>query len=120
MAKKVKTTNKVLFDTIRDLRKFSNKTGVNVWEAVADKLSSSASQRAETNLLKIDKLTKENDTVIVAGKVLGLGNLSKKVTIVGFSASESAICKIQKVKGEFVQIRDYLKNNPNNKIKIIK
>ena len=52
---KTKTTNKALFDTVQELRKLSNKTGVNVWKAVAVKLAGPASQRSQVNVGKIDR-----------------------------------------------------------------
>lgn len=116
---KTKTTNKVLFDTIRDLKKLSNKTGENVWKAVAAKLAGSASQRSKVNLSKIEKHAMDGSSVIIGGKVLGDGILSKKVTIVAFSASDSAKEKISKAGGKFVEIRDYISKTPDNKVKII-
>jgi len=119
MAKKSLTTNQVLFDTIRDLRKLSIKTGVAVWGAVADKLSTSASQRSQVNVSKIEKFANEGDVVIVPGKLLGDGVISKKVTVVAFSASESAVEKITAAKGKFVEIRDFIAKKPESKIKIL-
>ena len=114
-----KTTNQVLFDTIRDLKKLSTKTGVNVFKAVAEKLAASASQRAEVNLSRIDKHTTDKEVNIVPGKVLGAGVLTKKITIVGFKASEGAITKIEKAGSKFITIKEYIANKPSNKIRII-
>lgn len=116
---KTKTTNKVLFDTVQDLRKLSNKTGVNVWKAVAAKLAGPASQRAQVNIGKIDKVVKDSEIIIICGKVLGDGLLSKKVTVVAFDASDSAIEKIEKAGGKFMKIKDYISKTPDNKIRII-
>lgn len=114
-----KTSNQVLFDTIRDLKKLSSKTGVNVYKAVAAKLASSASQRSEVNLSKINKYSKDSDKVIIPGKVLGNGVLERKVTIIAFCASQSAIKKIEKAGSKFITIRDYISGKPDNKIKIL-
>ena len=119
MAKQLRTTNKVLFDTIRDLKKLSTKTGVNVFKAVADKLSSPASQRSQINISKIEKFANEGETIIVPGKVLGTGIISKKVTVVAFSASEGAIEKITKAGGKFIRINEYISGKPETKIKIL-
>lgn len=116
---KLKTTNIVLFNTIRDLNKLSSKTGVNVYKAVADKLSSTASQRSEVNLTKINKFAKEGEKIVVPGKVLGNGILSKKVTIIGFKASEGAIKKIEVAGSKFIEIKDYISNKPDSKIRIL-
>ena len=114
-----KTTNKVLFDVIRDLKKLSNKTGQKVFGAVAEKLSAPASQKSQVNLSRIEKFANKDETIIVPGKVLGDGTLTKKVTIIGFSASEGAINKINAAGSKFVSIREFLDNKPTNKIRII-
>jgi large subunit ribosomal protein L18e len=119
MAKKTLTTNKVLFDTIRDLKKLSNKTGVNVWKAVAEKLSAPASQRPQVNISRINKFANEGEVVIVPGKLLGDGQITKKVTVVAFKASESAIKKLEAAGGKFIEIRNYISKKPDSKVKIL-
>lgn len=114
-----KTTNQVLFDTIRDLTKLSNTTGVLVYKAVAERLSAPASQRVEINLSHIDKHCKDGETIIVPGKVLGDGILAKKLTIVGFAASATAIAKIEKAGSKFVKIKDFLAKKSDTKLRII-
>ena len=116
---KTKTTNQILFDTISSLKKLSTKTGVNTWKAVAAKLAGPASQRAQLNLNKLEKHAKTGETVIVPGKVLGNGNISKKVTVVAFKASESAIAKIEKAGGKFVEIKEYIAKAPKDKPRIL-
>lgn len=116
---KTKTTNKVLFDVIRDLKKASKESGVGVFKAVAAKLAGSASQRSEVNLRKIEKFAKDGEKIIVPGKVLGEGMISKKVTVVAVKASESAKEKIEKAGGKFVEIRDYLAGKVDPKIRIL-
>ena len=117
--KKTQTTNKVLFDCIRNLVKYSNSTGLKVYKAVANKLSAPASQRPKVNLGHIEKHCQDGETIIVPGKVLGDGQLTKKLTIVGFSASEGAEEKIKKAGSKFVTIDAFLSKKPDNKIRII-
>lgn len=117
--RKSQTTNKELFDTIRELKKMSNKTGVGVYRAVAEKLSKTASQKSEVNLSKIDKNTQDKEVVIVPGKVLGTGVLTKKVTIVGFNVSTSALEKISKAGATYIPIREYLTKKQDSKLKIL-
>ena len=112
MAKQTLTTNKVLFDTIRDLKKVANKNGANVFKAVAEKLSAPASQRPEVNLTRVEKFVADGETVIVPGKLLGNGQISKKVTVVAFSASESAVQKIEAAKGKVISIQEYISGKP--------
>ena len=120
MAKKTLTTNKVLFDTIRDLKKVASKTGTSVFRAVADDLSGSASQRAQVNLDKLERLTKDGEKIIIPGKVLGDGVFNKKITVVAFNASDSAIEKLEKAGSKFIKIKDYIAKSPDTKIRIVK
>ena len=117
---KIKTTNQELFDTIRVCKKYSNSKGVGLYSSIADELSRSASQRAEVNLAKIEKLAQSGDVLIIPGKVLATGVLTKKVTIVAFSISESAFLKIESAGAKFVTIKEYVSNKPATKVKIMK
>ena len=112
------TTNQELFNVIRDLKKLSSKTGVGVYRAVAAKLASPASQKVEVNLSKIEKFAKDKETLIVPGKILGSGLLTKKVTIVGFKVSESALKKITAAGSTYVSMEDFIAK-PNPKVRII-
>ena len=113
-----KTTNQVLFDTIRDLKKKSNETGLAVYKAVAAKLASPASQRARVNLSRLEKYANAGETIIVGGKVLGDGTLTKKITIVGFGISESALVKLKASGSKFVSIQEYLSKKQDAKLRI--
>ena len=115
-----KTTNKILYDTIIMLKKKSTESKRKVFRAVANILSSSASLRAQINLDKIDKHSKKDEYIIIPGKVLGTGDLTKPINIIGFAASNSAIEKIKKSGGNFFEIIDYLKGNCKEKLKILK
>ena len=117
---KIKTTNQELFDTIRACRKVANSKGIGAYAKIADELSRSASQRAEVNLDKIEKLAKTGDVVVIPGKVLATGILSKKVSIVAFSASDSALDKIKASGSTFTKLQEYVNNKPATRIFIMK
>lgn len=82
------------------------------WRKVAQRLSGSRKKYLEMNLNEIDSKSQEGDTVIVTGKVLGNGTLSKKLKICAMAFSNSAIIKIKQHKGEAVDIAHEIKNNP--------
>ena len=64
------------------------------------------------NLVDINKIGKD---IIVAGKVLSLGNLEKKIKIVALGASKKAIEKIKLGGGKFILVADEIKKNPELK-----
>lgn len=91
------------------------------WLEVASILSSPRRRKIDVNLDRIDKESKEGDTVIVPGKVLGDGEISKKISIAALSFSEQAREKLQEKKCKIFNLIEEIKSNPKGDgIKIIK
>ena len=65
---------------------------------VADLLSRPSKQAVSVNIMKINKLTKEGEVVIVPGKVLGKGDLDHKIILAAAKFSESAMPKLKNAK----------------------
>jgi large subunit ribosomal protein L18e len=103
--------NQVLLSLIETLVK----TKKPVWRKVAYELARPKRQRVEVNLSKIDQYAPVDATVIVPGKVLGSGAISKKVTVAAFTFSESAKRTISAVGGKAVTIEGLHKANPEGK-----
>lgn len=100
-----KKTNSSLVRTINLARKHS------AWQHIAQQLSGSTRRHSSVNLSDIDRETKEGDTVIIIGKVLGSGVLSKKVRVCALGYSESAREKLKKSKAEIVKLDDEIQKN---------
>ena len=86
-----------------------------IWKSVAKELSKNP---REVNLNRINRYTKNDDVVIVPGKVLGYGELDHKVTVVAYSFSKSAIEKINK-NGKAIDILEFAKEGKTRGVKII-
>ena len=111
--------NEKLQELISSLKKQSIEQNTGVWKRVALELEKSSRQHRVVNLSKIEKNTQENDVIVVPGKLLSGGELTKKVTIIAYSFSKSALEKIGN-KAHVISIEDGLKKYPNAKnIKII-
>lgn len=67
------------------------------------------------NLTQIDNMAKDGEKVFVPGKVLASGDLTKKIKIVSWSASESALVKIKAGKSEFTSLSEEIKTNKDLK-----
>lgn len=116
MDAKADPTNNVLVDTIELLRE----QDAPVWREVAENLGKVNRKRAEVNLSDIERVAEEGDTVVVPGKVLGSGRLTKEVTVAAFKASGSAKEEI-KNEGEFKFIEQLVDDNPEgSEVKIVK
>ncbi len=118
--RQAKTSNPRLVHLIAALRKASAKENVSIWKRVAADLSKPARIRSEVNLYKLSDVTEKDETVVVPGKVLGVGTLSHPVTVAAFSFSGSAVRKIEQGKGTALSIEDLLKKNPKaSRVRII-
>lgn len=82
------------------------------WQHVAQKLSGSRRRYPSVNLEFLETHTKEGDTVIIIGKVLGVGTLHKKVRIGALAFSASARAKLKQSKSEIVSLIEEIKKNP--------
>ncbi|WP_297523544.1 50S ribosomal protein L18e [Thermococcus sp.] len=112
MVKRTGPTDINLRRLIRYLRKKSNEEGVKIWRDIAWRLERPRRQRAEVNLSRINRHTKEGDTVIVPGSVLGAGKLEHKVTVAAWKFSETAKRKIVEAGGEALTIEEFIERNP--------
>ena len=82
------------------------------WTKVAAFLSGPRSRYAVVNLKELDNKVSEGDTIVVLGKVLGVGDFSKRVRVCAIGFSGSAKDKLKKSKSECVSISEEIKNNP--------
>ena len=98
-----------------------NKEKKPIWKSVAYELSRPRRKKVEVNVSKIDVYTKEGASVVIPGKVLGAGKLSKKVLVAAFSFSDSAKAAIEAAGGKAMSIEALLKSNPTGReVMIIK
>ena len=112
-------TNPQLRGLIQELKKKSFENGENIWKRIADDLEKPSRQRRVVNLYKINKNTKDKETVIVPGKVLSVGELDHNVVVAAFNFSDSAVEKINKV-GKAITINELMKeDSKGKKIKIL-
>mgnify|MGYP001570412643 FL=1 len=108
-------TSEELVETIRDAKKHKN------WLYVAGVLAGSRNNWKSLNLEQINKEIKEGEGIIVLGKVLSQGNLTKKAKVIAFGFSENAKDKLKNSGCEAIKIKDEIKKNPDAKgLRILK
>jgi len=107
----MKKDNQELVSLVENLMK-SQKP---IWRRVAKELSKPRRSRVQVNLSKIEQLAQVDSTVLIPGKVLGSGNLSKKMTIAAFAFSDSAKKLIGQAGGKAITINSLQKSNPDGK-----
>lgn len=104
-------TNPRLNSLIAELKAVSRESGAGVWQDVADRLEKPRRTHAEVNLGQIERYAREDETVVVPGKVLGSGVLETDVTIAAVDFSSTARRKIGQV-GDAVTLEEALDSNP--------
>jgi len=91
------------------------KTKRRIWRKVSKKLSGARRDRVEANLYGINRKTKENDVIVIPGKVLGVGEIDHKLTIACLNCSKAAQKKIESSGSKLVSIEELLEKNPEGK-----
>lgn len=112
MGKRVYKTNPNLVSLIERLKREAYENKAPVWRDVADRLMKPRQHWAEVNLSRIERFAADDETIVVAGKLLGAGVISKKVTIAAFKSSEAAKQKIASAGGKSMSIEELLSSNP--------
>jgi large subunit ribosomal protein L18e len=98
-------SNSDLQDTIRLALK--NKA----WFKIAQILSNSTRKYSSVNLGQIDKVSKQGEIIVVPGKVLSSGSLTKKVRIASLGISAEAKDKLKETKSEYVYLAKEIQSN---------
>ena len=121
MSNKSLKTNPQLVALIDDLKaKTRADPKAAIWRDIALRLEAPSRVWAEANLSKIEKYAADGETVIVPGKVLAAGEISKKVNVAAYSFSEKAAAAIVAAGGKTMTIRELMDENPTgSKVRIM-
>ncbi len=110
-----KKANPELQKLIETLRRTSAKEDVNLWRCIAATLAGSTKKRPAVNISRINRYAKENEVVIIPGKVLASGDLDKAVHVAAYQYSAEARAKIENAKGKAFTLLELMEKNPKAK-----
>ncbi len=68
-------------------------------------------QRISVNIAKLEKLSNDGENVIIPGKVLGRGTISKKINVAAVSYSNGADGKLKDAGCKVLEIKEMLKKD---------
>jgi large subunit ribosomal protein L18e len=88
------------------------KTKRQIWRDVSNRLMAPQKNRVEKNLGDINRICNDGDIIVVPGKVLGNGAVSKKITIACYAISKSATRKLEASKIKRMTIEELLEKHP--------
>lgn len=86
-----------------------------LWKRVLEDLNKPSRQRRMVNVYKINKYAQEGETVLVPGKVLSMGEITKKVQVAAVNFSSEARKKIEQAHGTVLTIQELIQQNPQGK-----
>ncbi|MFA5861413.1 MAG: 50S ribosomal protein L18e [Candidatus Thermoplasmatota archaeon] len=108
-------TNPGLRILIQDLKKKSWENEAPIWRDIAKRLEKPTKARIAVNLSRIDRYAKANETVLIPGKLLAAGDITKPVKVAAYAFSASAIEKITAAGGECLTLESLVESNPTGK-----
>jgi len=97
---------------IQELKKASAVQKVGFWKRLAVDLEKPARNRRAVNVSKIEKNANGKELIVVPGKVLGTGEISKSVIVAAWQFSNQAREKILKAKGDCMSIQELVAKKP--------
>lgn len=110
--KQLKKTNPELTKTIDFLRQQTHKNQAPIWIDVAKRLARPRKNWPQVNVSRLEKHLAENQLVLVPGKLLGNGSITKPFVVGAFHFSEKAKQKINAAGGSCLTIEELLEKNP--------
>ncbi len=108
-------SNSELIKIVKDLKDKARKNDAPLWKSIAQKLEGPSRNWPTVNISKIEYHVEKNSKIIIPGKLLGTGTISKKVTVSAFSFSQTAKKKIENAGGKCMTYYDFMKLNPTGK-----
>jgi large subunit ribosomal protein L18e len=108
-------TNEELKSLLLELKGRGHKDNSPLLLRLENDLRKSTRQRRVVNLSRINRYTKDGETIVVPGKVLSSGELDHTVTIAAWKFSQQALDKIQKSKSKAIQIPELIKEETKGK-----
>jgi large subunit ribosomal protein L18e len=112
-------TNPVTKQIIEELTSVGYKESSKIKLEIARTLGSSTRRKIEVNLNTLQRVCKDNDTIVVPGKVLSYGILTRPLNVSALAFSKEAERKILEVGGKVMTIPELMKQNIKG-VKLIK
>lgn len=120
MGKPTGPTNPAVRGLLNRLNEVAKEKGAPIWAAVAGKLSTPARRKSAVNIGKLEAVCDKGDVVLVPGKLLAEGELTKALKVAALQTSQAARQKVEAAGGQVLSIDELVTANPNGKgVKII-
>jgi large subunit ribosomal protein L18e len=120
MGRNSRKTNPHLLTLVQHLKDASRTNEAPIWRDIALRLEGPASNWAEVNVGKLERYANDGEVIVVPGKLLGAGELKKKVTVAAFRLTGQAKEKVASAGGRSLSFEELIEDNPKgSKVRII-
>src|SRR3989338_8876360 len=102
-------TNPQLNALIQELKKSAIEQDVAIWKRVATDLEKPTRNRRAVNLSRINLHARNDEIVVVPGKVLSSGEIKQGLTIAAYQFSKGALEKIQQAKSQAITLNELIR-----------
>jgi large subunit ribosomal protein L18e len=113
MARPIPKENSELVRLIVELRRAARSQKAPIWATAADRLERPRHRAAPVNVGHLDRIAGADDTILIPGKLLAEGKVSKKLTVAAFAFSKDARSKIHAAGGVAITVHDLLRTRPD-------
>jgi large subunit ribosomal protein L18e len=110
---KKRSSNPIITGTLEKLEMLSKGQNKTFWTSVIEMVSRPNSRRSTVNVGKVSQLTKENDIVLIPGKILGDGLVDHAITVGALFMSKSAGKKIVAAGGSVLNLVEFAEKYPD-------
>ncbi len=115
MSDPIRKENPELTRIIVELRKAAKVHKAPIWRAAADRLTRPRHQVFPLNVGHLERLAEAQETVLVPGKLLAEGRLTKALTVGAVSYSAEARLKVHAAGGSAMSISEVVRSHPDGK-----
>ena len=99
------------------INSFDNaKKGKAFFKRLSGYLKKPSRKATEVNVAKLDKISKSGEALVVPGKVLGFGEVKKKINVYAIGFSGQAREKIEKAGGKCMTLEELVKGGKTARI----
>jgi large subunit ribosomal protein L18e len=113
MLRTIRKENAELAHVLIALRKAGKAHEAPLWFAVAEKLARPRRKANPVNVGHLERLAVAKETLVIPGKLLAHGTLSKPLTVAAYHYSDDARVKIHQAGGQALSISELLKARPD-------
>jgi large subunit ribosomal protein L18e len=117
MAKGIdRKSDPVLVGLVGRLKEAGRTNAAPIWRDIASRLEKPARSMAQVNVSKLEAHVREGENAVIAGKLLGSGDLNRPFTVIAWKASASAREKIAKAGGTVLTLEEGVKRFPKGEM----